>query len=70
MSDYRFYILDDKNHILSHRERTCVDDAAALDMARFLSGYHNPVELWVGDRRVGQVRRADADHASAQARAA
>lgn len=67
MSDYRFYILDDKNHILSHRERVCDDDVVALDMARFLSGYHHPVELWTGDRRVGQVRRADADHAVAQA---
>jgi hypothetical protein len=66
MGSYRFYILDDTNHIIGHRERACDDDLAALDMARFLSGDH-PIELWLGTRLVAHVNRGDSDHSAAQA---
>jgi hypothetical protein len=66
MGSYRFYILDDQNHILAHRDHMCDDDLAALDAAKVLSGDH-PVELWLGTRLVAHVNRRDADHTAAQA---
>jgi len=66
MGSYRFYILDDKNHILTHRDRACDDDLAALDAAKILSSNY-PIELWTGTRLVAHVNRHDANHSAEQA---
>ena len=58
MNQYRFYILDDGDHILTHRDHACHDDVAALDLAKILYG-DTGIELCAGRRLIARVNRRD-----------
>lgn len=49
---YRLYLLDDYNHILSVEEFQAADDATAIVKACFRD--HLRKELWCGSRKVKQ----------------
>jgi hypothetical protein len=59
MPDYRLYLFDSHDHIVSVLEQLCAGDMAALDKARLLTDGCD-VEIWAGARNVGRVRKGDA----------
>ena len=53
MGHYHFYILDDDGRTSGHREHSCQDDSAAVEIALSLSS-GQAVDVWTGDRCVAQ----------------
>ena len=65
--DYRFYLLDENDHILGVRVHAVAEERLVQPMARrILQAERNTVvcvEGWNRDRRVCRVRRGRADEA-------
>lgn len=53
MRPYRFYLLDEHDHIVRAYEAELADDAAAIQEARGI-GHPNDVSIWQLDRHVGE----------------
>lgn len=49
---YRFYLLQDDDHIARRREDYLADDAAAIAAARCVIGDYTGVEIWCEQRKV------------------
>ncbi len=59
MPDYRLYLLDEGDHIVSTVRCTCEDDLGVLEKAESLGdGY--AVEVWDHNRKVARVKRNNA----------
>jgi hypothetical protein len=55
MADYRAYLIDQNNRVLSAKEIQAASDEEALSAARqFVDGYD--VEVWCLDRKVGRFK--------------
>jgi hypothetical protein len=63
MASYRFYFLDDSEHINKADYVECQDDRDALEKARgFCDAFH--IDVWDGTRRVGRVKRGETPFAA------
>jgi len=63
MAAYRFYFLDDSEHIKSADYFECEDDLSALERARALcEAFH--IDVWFGTRRVGRVHKGEKPRAA------
>ena len=52
---YTFFRLDRDDLIVERFEKDCGNDAAALEAAETLAG-ETGIEVWIGPRKVGQVK--------------
>ena len=61
---YRFYLLEDGDHIAAVKACECTNDAAALlEADAFLQASTYPaVEVWNGPRRVGMLSKPAPAH--------
>jgi hypothetical protein len=58
MANYRFYFLDDSEHIKNADYVECENDRSALEKARELcEAFH--IDVWLGARRVGRVNKGE-----------
>jgi len=58
MSSYRFYYLDDSDHIIDADWAACASDAAAVNRAGSVlaeRGDCRAIEVWQGTRRISAV---------------
>jgi hypothetical protein len=55
MPDYRLYTLDSRGHFTSGENLVFGGDEQAMEYAWQLLQLHSSVEVWQGDRQVGQV---------------
>ncbi|HME20280.1 MAG TPA: hypothetical protein VKI44_02755 [Acetobacteraceae bacterium] len=49
---YRFHLLDRNGYVMTVKEHTCADDAAALMAATHLLAGCSGVEVWHGNKRI------------------
>jgi hypothetical protein len=55
MADYRAYLIDQNDRILSAKEIQADSDEEALDVAKqFVEGFD--IEIWCLDRKVGRLK--------------
>lgn len=58
MSRYQFYLLNSADRDVDRQVHSCMDDQAAVQMARSLC-FDNNIDVWQGARRVARVKKAD-----------
>jgi len=58
MNQYKFYFLDERDHICSAQDHLLRDDLDALTTAKNL-GSNRPIEIWQGARQGARVRTDD-----------
>ena len=58
MRSYAAYILDRDGHITNRIDLPCLDEASAKESAKALADGHQ-IELWDGDRLIGQFEPAN-----------
>jgi hypothetical protein len=57
MTEYRAYLIDENDRIISAKEIRADSDEEALDTARqFVDG--RDVEIWCGQRKIGRLKGA------------
>jgi hypothetical protein len=67
VTDYRFYLLDGRGHVLEVRDFACADDDAAEALARRIVNEEanvRGVEAWLKPRLVAQIGQSRADQAA------
>ena len=55
MADYRIYLINDKDRILSGDWIECSSDEEAIAEAEKQAGRRQTIEVWCGDRKVARL---------------